>query len=387
MTPANRLQTVEEYYFSKKREEILALEEKGINIINMGIGNPDLPTHPHVISELEEAASELGSNYYQGYKGLPELRNAFQAWYLKTYAVDLNPDTEILPLMGSKEAIMHIHMAFCNPGENILIPNPGYPTYASTARLLQIDVKLYDIKEEYDWQPDFDDLENLVDEKTKILWMNYPHMPTGAIAQKESMEKLVAFAKKHQLLLVNDNPYSSILNAVPTSILSFCDRTDPIIELNSLSKSHNMAGWRVGIAVGNADIISHVLTVKSNFDSGMFKPIQKAAIKAMELGKEWFDGINAEYEARRKKVWALLDELQCQYKEDSAGLFVWAKIPKTFKSGEEFSDYLLYNNGIFASPGSIFGSNGEKYIRFSLCAPQKDIDQSMLRITQERLVS
>jgi len=387
MTPANRLQTVEEYYFSKKREEILALEAKGIHIINMGIGNPDLPTHPNVIAELEQAAAETGSNYYQSYKGLPELRNAFQSWYLKTYAVDLNPHTEILPLMGSKEAIMHIHMAFCNPGEDILIPNPGYPTYASTAKLLQIGVKLYGIKEENDWQPDFEELENLVDEKTKILWMNYPHMPTGAIAQKESMQKLVTFARKHALLLVNDNPYSSILNTKPTSILSFCDRTDPIIELNSLSKSHNMAGWRVGIAVGNAEVINHVLTVKSNFDSGMFKPIQKAAIKAMELGKDWFDSINKEYENRRQKVWALLDELGCQYQEDSAGLFVWAKIPKSFQSGEEFSDHLLYHHGIFASPGSIFGSHGENYIRFSLCAPQKEIEQSMLRVIKQKLVS
>lgn len=382
MTPANRLQTVEEYYFSKKREEILALEEKGMNIINMGIGNPDLPTHPQVIAELEQAASEIGSNYYQSYKGLPELRNAFRNWYIKTYQIQLNPETEILPLMGSKEAIMHIHMAFCNPGDEILIPNPGYPTYASTAKLLAVNVKEYGIKEENDWQPDFEELELLVNQKTKILWMNYPHMPTGAKAQKETLEQLVAFAKKHQILLVNDNPYSSILNSEPKSIHSYCDRNDPVIELNSLSKSHNMAGWRVGMVSGKAEIINHILKVKSNFDSGMFKPIQKAAIKAMDLGQDWFDSINAEYGDRRQKIWRMLDILKCEYRKDSAGLFVWAQIPKSFESGEQFSDHLLYEKGIFASPGSIFGSNGKQYIRFSLCAPQTDIDLSMARITQ-----
>lgn len=387
MTPANRLQTVEEYYFSKKREEILALEEKGMNIINLGIGNPDLPTHPQVTAELEKAASEFGSNYYQSYKGLPELRSAFKNWYLKTYHVELNPETEILPLMGSKEAIMHIHMAFCNPGDSILIPNPGYPTYASTAKLLQVNVKEYNIHEEHDWQPNFEELEQLVDKKTKILWMNYPHMPTGAIAQKETMEQLVAFTKKHQILLVNDNPYSSILNSEPKSIHSFCDRNDPIIELNSLSKSHNMAGWRVGMVSGKAEIINHILKVKSNFDSGMFKPIQKAAIKAMELGQDWFDTINSEYDDRRQKIWSMLDFLGCEYKKDSAGLFVWAKIPKSFMSGEKLSDHLLYEKGIFASPGSIFGSNGKQYIRFSLCASQADIDQSIDRIRQKTSAS
>lgn len=380
MTPAIRLQTVEEYYFSKKREEILALEKQGIKIINMGIGNPDLPTHPDVISALESAASEIGSNYYQSYKGLPELREAFQKWYIRTYGINLNSETEILPLMGSKEAIMHIHMAFCNPGDTILIPNPGYPTYSSTAKLLQINVKNYSVEEANNWQPNFEELEALVDDSTKILWMNYPHMPTGAKAQKETLKALVAFSRKHRLLLVNDNPYSSILNDQPISILSFCTREDPVIELNSLSKSHNMAGWRVGMVGGNEAVLQNILKVKSNFDSGMFKPIQIAAIRAMTLGKDWFDGINAEYEVRRQKVWEILDYLKCEYQKDSAGLFVWAKIPKNFENGEAFSDQLLYENGIFASPGSIFGSKGEQYIRFSLCAPQKDIDESLSRL-------
>lgn len=380
MTPAIRIQTVEEYYFSIKREEIASLENKGMKVINLGIGNPDLPTHPDVISELEKSAWESGSNYYQPYKGIPELRVSFQKWYAKTYGVELNAQTEILPLAGSKEAIMHIHMAFCNPGDEILIPNPGYPTYASTAKLLQINAKEYPLTEENNWQIDLCELEKLLSPKTKILWINSPHMPTGATADEETIKDLVLFAKKHHLLLVNDNPYSSILNSNPVSILSFCHSNDDVIELNSLSKSHHMAGWRVGVVAGNQQVLREILKVKSNFDSGMFKPIQKAAIKAMELGKEWFDGINNEYEERRKLVWNILDQLHCEYDRSTSGLFVWAKIPKKFKNGAEFSDFLLYSKGIFASPGYIFGSNGENYIRFSLCATRNSLNESLLRI-------
>ncbi len=380
MTPAIRIQTVEEYYFSIKREEITALENKGVNVINLGIGNPDMPTHPDVISELEKSAWESGSNYYQPYKGIPELRVAFQKWYARTYGVQLNPHSEILPLAGSKEAIMHIHMAFCNPGDEILIPNPGYPTYSSTAKLLQIKANEYHLTEENDWQIDLHELEKLVSSKTKILWINNPHMPTGANADAETIRDLILFAKKHQLLLVNDNPYSSILSSKPVSLLSFCQNNDDVIELNSLSKSHHMAGWRVGVAAGNQQILQEILKVKSNFDSGMFKPIQKAAIKAMELGKDWFHSINEEYEERRKLVWNILDELNCQYDRSTSGLFVWAKIPKDFKNGAAFSDFLLYSKGIFASPGHIFGSNGKNYIRFSLCANRDSLHESLKRI-------
>lgn len=385
MTPAIRMQTVEEYYFSTKREEIAQLEQQGMKIINLGIGNPDLPTHPNVISELEQTARESGSNYYQPYKGIPELREAFRKWYKKIYGVKLDSTTEILPLAGSKEAIMHIHMAFCNPGDEILIPNPGYPTYSSTAKLLQVNIREYSITEKNNWQPHLEELETLVNSKTKILWVNYPHMPTGSNASAKTFKRLVAFAKKHQLILVNDNPYSFILNDQPKSILSSCMNEDPVIELNSLSKSHNMAGWRVGVAVGNKKILEEILKVKSNFDSGMFKPIQRAAIKALELDKNWFEEINNEYRFRKVLIEDILLKLNCEFESNTSGLFIWSKVPEKYKNGEEFSNYLLHEKGIFASPGHIFGSNGEKYIRFSLCASQKDIIESRNRLIEEKI--
>lgn len=380
MTPAIRMKTVEEYYFSTKREEIAALEKQGLKIINLGIGNPDLPTHPDVIAELEQTAKESGSNYYQPYKGIPELRKAFKDWYKKIYSVNLQPDKHILPLAGSKEAIMHIHMAFCDPGDEILVPNPGYPTYSSTAKLLQVNIKEYPISEKNNWQPDMGELKKLTNSKTKILWVNYPHMPTGANAEPNSMSQLIQFAKDHELLIVNDNPYSFILNSSPQSILSFCEESDPVIELNSLSKSHNMAGWRVGVAVGNDEILAEVLKVKSNFDSGMFKPIQKAAIKALELDDEWFEKINNEYRFRKVLIQDILTKLNCTFEPNTSGLFIWAKVPENYNNGEDFSNYLLHEKGIFASPGHIFGSNGEQYIRFSLCANQKDIIESRNRL-------
>jgi LL-diaminopimelate aminotransferase len=385
MTPAIRMQTVEEYYFSTKREEMAALEQQGLKIINLGIGNPDLPTHPDVIAELEQTVRESGSNYYQPYRGIPELRNAFKNWYQKIYNVNLKADKHILPLAGSKEAIMHIHMAFCDPGDEILVPNPGYPTYSSTAKLLQVNIKHYSLTEENNWQPNMEELNKLVNSKTKILWVNYPHMPTGANAHPNTFRQLIKFAMKHKLLIVNDNPYSFILNSSPKSILSYCEESDPVIELNSLSKSHNMAGWRVGVAVGNDQILEEVLKVKSNFDSGMFKPIQKAAIKALELDEEWFNMINEEYRFRKILIHDILEKLQCEFKPDTTGLFVWAKIPKGFLNGEEFSNYLLHEKGIFASPGHIFGSSGDPYIRFSLCANQKDIIESRNRIATKKM--
>jgi aspartate/methionine/tyrosine aminotransferase len=385
MTPAIRMQTVEEYYFSTKREEIATLEQQGFKIINLGIGNPDLPTHPDVIAKLEQTARENGSNYYQPYKGIPELRNAFKKWYQKIYNVNLQADKHILPLAGSKEAIMHIHMAFCDPGDEILVPNPGYPSYSSTAKLLQVNIKHYNITEENNWQPNMEELKKLLSAKTKILWVNYPHMPTGANADSKTLQQLIRFAIEHNLLIVNDNPYSFILNSSPKSILSCCEESDPVIELNSLSKSHNMAGWRVGVAVGNDQILEEVLKVKSNFDSGMFKPIQKAAIKALELDEKWFDEINEEYSFRKVLIHDLLDKLNCEFESDTAGLFIWAKIPSKFENGEAFSNYLLHEKGIFASPGHIFGSNGDQYIRFSLCANQKDIIESRNRIVTEKM--
>jgi LL-diaminopimelate aminotransferase len=380
MSPAERMQTIEAYYFSKKREEIVQLESKGNNIINMGIGNPDLPTHSSIIEELDKSARETGSNFYQPYKGIPELRLAFKEWYQSVYNVELDSEKNVLPLAGSKEAIMHIHMAFCNPHDSALIPDPAYPTYASTAKLLHITPRYYLMTEKNEWQIDISQLESLIDSSTKILWINYPHMPTGKTASPAKFGELLHLARKHNLLLVNDNPYSFILNPTPRSILSYCELEDNVIELNSLSKSFNMAGWRVGVAVGKTALIKEILKVKSNYDSGMFKPIQKAAIRALSLGNSWFQEMNNEYQQRRVLMWDMLDMLNCKYDKSCVGMFVWAKIPLSFKSSEDFCNHLLYKKGIFVSPGHIFGINGNQFARFSLCVNQDDIKESVKRI-------
>jgi len=384
MKPAARISNIEEYYFSKKLAEVKTLQKEGNSILNIGIGNPDIPAHPDVLKELVHAAYQNGSNYYQSYRGLDKLRNAMSLWYKKIYQVSLNSNTEILPLMGSKEAISHIHMAFCNPKDRVLIPNPGYPAYAASAKLLNLDTQLYNLKEKNNWMPDFDELESLINKKTKLMWVNYPHMPSGTAATSNTLKKLVAFAKKHHILLVNDNPYSLILNNKAESILSYCDRKDSVLELNSLSKSHNMAGWRVGMVSGKASLINHVLTIKSNYDSGMFKPVQEAAVKALELDEQWYIDINIEYTQRRVILWKFLDQLSCNYSKNAKGMFVWAHIPKAFKNGESFADFLLYKKGIFATPGIVFGSNGNMYIRFSLCAPISVFEESIKRIRKQQ---
>jgi len=380
MKAADRINKVEEYYFSTKLAEVKRLQEKDHSIINMAIGNPDLPSHPEVIKELAKAASEKGSNSYQSYKGLDELRTAFSNWYKRVYGVSLNPDKEILPLMGSKEAIMHIHMAFCNPGDSVLIPNPGYPAYAAAAKLLNLNIKYYDLKEENKYRVDIEELENTITKTTKLMWVNYPNMPTGAPGDSENFLKIIDFCKKNHILLVNDNPYSFILNDKPESILSHCNLSDDVMELNSLSKSHNMAGWRIGMLAGSESNIKNVLKVKSNFDSGMFKPIQLAAIKALSLHNDWHRDINKQYAERRKMIWELLDSFHCQYDRRTSGMFVWARIPENYRNGEDFSDYLLYEKGIFAAPGSVFGSNGDSYIRFSLCTPKEELKKVIHRI-------
>ncbi len=385
ITPANRTQSIEEYYFSKKRAEIAALEAQGANILHLGIGNPDFPAHPAVTQKLVEAASRPGSNYYQSYRGLPALRQAFAQWYNNIYHVGLNPETEILPLMGSKEAIMHIHMAFCNPGDKVLVPDPGYPTYAASAKLMDLNIQYYSLTEKNDWLPDFDELERLAGNDCKLLWVNYPHMPSGKVAEDETLLQLVDFARRKNILLVNDNPYSLILNNKAKSILSFCETSDNVLELNSLSKSHNMAGWRVGMVAASETMISHILKVKSNFDSGMFKPVQEAAIVALQLENSWYEQLNIEYAARRTILWQLLDLMQCSYSKDAAGLFVWARIPDDFSHGEAFADFLLYQKGIFATPGSVFGQQSSQYIRFSLCAPQAVLHESISRVMNPQL--
>jgi aspartate/methionine/tyrosine aminotransferase len=380
MKPANRLNQVREYYFSKKLTEIKKLKNDGVDIINLGIGSPDLPPHPDVIKELSKTMYHPDSNMYQSYRGISELRSAIDNWYKQMYSVNLNPETEILPLIGSKEGIMHISMAFCNPGDRVLIPDPGYPTYTSVSNLLNLDIQYYQLKEENNQLPDFDELEILCNDRCKMMWINYPHMPTGKIADKTTLKKLVMWAKYRNILLINDNPYGMILNEHPMSILSFFRDYDNLIELNSLSKSHNMAGWRLGMLAGSEENINHIVKVKSNFDSGMFKPVQLAAVKALGLGNNWYDQLNKEYKKRREIVWKMLDYLDCRYSNDSAGLFVWAKIPKSFTNSIEFADYLLYSIGIFVAPGHIFGNNGKDYIRFSLCANQHQLNDAFKRV-------
>jgi hypothetical protein len=380
MKPANRINQVNEYYFSTKLAEVKQLQDQGKDIINLGIGSPDLVPHPNVIKELERTTLLPESNMYQSYRGISELRESFSIWYQEIYNIHLNSDSEILPLMGSKEGIMHISLAFCNPGDRVLIPNPGYPTYTAVANLLNLDIQYYNLTEDNDWLPDIYEIEHLINDRCKIIWVNYPHMPTGKVASRNTLKQLVSLAHSRNVLLVNDNPYSLILNNKPVSILSFLNKYENILELNSLSKSHNMAGWRVGMIGGNKENIDYILKVKSNFDSGMYKPIQLAASEALKLGTNWYKKQNSIYLVRRKLVWEILDQFDCTYKKESSGLFVWSRISESFTNSNDFSDFLLHEYGIFATPGVVFGSNGEKFIRFSLCASIEILQKALLKI-------
>ncbi len=382
MEIAERLQGVGEYYFSKKLREIDELNRAGKNIINLGIGSPDLPPHPDVVSVLSEEAQKPHVHGYQNYKGSPVLRNAFANWYQQWYGVSLNPDTEILPLIGSKEGIMHICMTYLNKGDLALVPNPGYPTYRSNVAIAGGICIDYELKEENNYQPDFEALEKEDLDKVKLLFVNYPHMPTGQAPDKEIFEKLIRFARKHQILIVHDNPYSFILNDEPLSLLSVKGAKEVAIELNSLSKSHNMAGWRVGVLCGAAERIGEVLRFKSNMDSGMFLPVQLAAAKALALDRNWFDSVNETYRERRTKVFELLDLLGCQYSKQQVGLFVWAAIPAKYKNCYEMADDVLYNADVFITPGGIFGSAGEPYIRISLCGSIGRFEDAIARVKQ-----
>ena len=379
MRTADRLQTVEEYYFSKKLREVRGLIAEGRPIINMGIGSPDLLPAPNILKGLQDAVLDPGAHQYQSYQGLPELREAIAGFYKSKFSVDVNPANEVLPLMGSKEGIMHISMAFLNPGDEVLIPNPGYPTYTSVTKLVGAVPKYYNLKESVDWFPDLDAIEESDLSKVKIMWVNYPHMPTGAIANKLQLEKLVTFARRNDILLVNDNPYSFVLNKEPLSILGVLGAKEVALELNSLSKTFNMAGWRVGMVLGSADHINAILKVKSNMDSGMFYGIQKGAIEAMKSGQEWFDTLNKVYRERRELIFKLADKLNCTYDKNAVGMFVWAKLPDGSSSAEEIIDDILYKKNIFITPGTIFGSNGEGYIRFSLCLTKEKIQEGLDR--------
>jgi aspartate/methionine/tyrosine aminotransferase len=377
---ADRLSRVQEYYFSTKLRQIDEMNKAGKKVINLGIGSPDLPPHPDVIKTLAEEAAKPNQHGYQSYKGSPVLRNAIAKWYCKWYNVELDAESEILPLIGSKEGIMHICMTYINPGDVVLIPNPGYPTYKSGATIAGANVDAYTLKRENNWCPDFEELEKKDLAKVKLMFVNYPQMPTGQLPTSEMFEQLISFAKKHQILIVHDNPYSFILNDHPMSLLSVEGAKEAVIELNSFSKSHNMAGWRVGMLCGAKERISAVLRFKSNMDSGMFLPLQLAAAKALDLGQDWYDSVNEVYKKRREKVFSLLDLLECSYNKNQAGLFVWASIPAKYKDGYELADEVLEKANVFITPGGIFGSAGDNYVRVSLCTSQEKLEEAINRI-------
>ncbi|MFT7250794.1 MAG: LL-diaminopimelate aminotransferase [Flavobacterium sp.] len=379
ITTANRLNTIQEYYFSKKLKEVRQLMADGKPIINMGIGSPDLLPSPLVIEAIQKAMFDEKAHEYQSYQGLPELRKGMANFYQNHFKVELNFNSEILPLMGSKEGIMHISMAFLNEGDEVLIPNPGYPTYAAVTELVQAKPVFYDLIDETNWQPDFNKLEERDLSNVKIMWVSYPHMPTGVNGSLELFKKLIAFGKKHKILIVNDNPYSFVLNENPLSILQVEGAKDIAIELNSLSKTYNMSGWRVGMVLGNSNFIDAILKVKSNMDSGMFYGIQKGAIEALKLDKSWFAEQNEIYKKRKKGVTQLAEKLGCKVAKNSVGLFVWAKLPDNIESSEAFIDEILINKHVFITPGTIFGSNGNGYIRFSLCVTEEKIKEAISR--------
>lgn len=377
---SSRLAGIEEYYFSKKLRQIDEMNQAGKNVISLGIGSPDLPPHPDVVKVLYEESLKSNQHGYQSYKGSIVLRKAASEWYQKWYNVTLNPDTEILPLIGSKEGIMHICMTYLEAGDEVLIPNPGYPAYQAAAKIAGANVHAYTLTEETNWFPDFEDLERWDLSKVKLMFVNYPHMPTGTLPTIEMFKKLIAFAKKHRILLCHDNPYSFILNDHPMSLLSIEGAKEVVIELNSLSKSHCMAGWRVGFLSGAAERINEVMRFKSNMDSGMFLPLQLAAAKALSVDEDWYQSINAIYHKRRIKVFELLELLECSFDKNQSGLFVWAKIPVAYESGYELSDEVLNKSFVFITPGGIFGNAGDKYVRVSLCANEEKIQEAVARI-------
>ena len=380
--PARRVATIKEYYFSKKLREVAQLNAQGRDIISLGIGGPDRPPHPDVVTTLCTEASKPDAHGYQPYVGLPALRRAYADWYKKFYNVTLDPDREIQPLIGSKEGILHTTLTFVNPGDGVLVPNPGYPTYTSVSRLAEAEIFTYDLREDTGWQPDFDALEQLPLERIKLMWVNYPHMPTGRCASLELFERLVDFGKRHGIVIVNDNPYSFILNEKPLSIFNVEGAKDIAIEMNSLSKSHNMPGWRMGMVAAKPQFIEWILKVKSNIDSGQFKPMMMAAARALQCDAEWYSTINAVYAERRRIAEQIMNCLGCHFDPAQRGLFLWGRIPDNYSGSEELADRLLYDARVFVTPGFIFGSNGNRYIRISLCAIKEKMQEALCRIKQ-----
>jgi aspartate/methionine/tyrosine aminotransferase len=383
--PADRTLKVQEYYFSQKLAQIDRMRREGADIINLGIGSPDQPPSENTIATLSAEARKPAVHGYQSYTGVPALRKAFAEWYRRYFNVELNPDNEILPLMGSKEGIMHISMAFVNPGDEVLVPDPGYPTYSSVTNLVDGIVRKYDLYENNNWHPDLEALENSDLSRVKLMWVNYPHMPTGAKGSVALFEKLVAFSQKHNILICNDNPYSFILNKEYLSILAVDGAKDTALELNSLSKSQNMAGWRIGMVAGHKDYIKEVLKVKSNMDSGMFLPMQMAAVEALNNPDSWYESVNAVYFKRRRIVEEIMELLNCRYEKSQVGLFLWGRIPEEIKKCETYVEDILTRSHVFITPGFIFGENGERYIRISLCASEKRLLEAKERILKLRI--
>ena len=380
--PADRVSEIKEYYFSRKLREVAEMNARGLDIISLGIGGPDRAPAPEVIETLQQGAADPSNHSYQLTVGLPELRKAYADWYRRWYGVELDPATEIQPLIGSKEGILHINLTFLNPGDGVLVPNPGYPTYTSAARLVGARIVNYMLSEDNGWQPDFDALEAMDLSGIKLMWVNYPHMPTGAPASRETMERLVDFGRRHGIVIAHDNPYSFILSDRPTSLLQVDGARDIVVEMNSLSKSHNMAGWRMAMVASNPTFINWIVKVKSNVDSGQFKPMMLAAVKALSLGDEWYRELNAEYAARREVAMKIMDALGCKADPRQQGLFLWGRIPDDEPSSESLADRTLYDKRVFITPGMIFGSQGDRYIRISLCATRPVMERALKRIIE-----
>ena len=380
ITPADRVGSIQEYYFSKKLKEVAEMNAQGKNVISLGIGSPDLPPSEETIETLCEPAHQANEHGYQPHIGIPELRQGFADWYRTWYGVELDPKSEIQPLIGSKEGILHISLAFLNPGDGVLIPNPGYPTYSSVSKLVGAKLIYYDLLEDKGWQPDFDALEQMDLSGVKMMWTNYPNMPTGGNATPELYERIVDFGRRHGILICNDNPYSFILNEHPLSILAVPGAKETCIELNSMSKAHNMPGWRMAMLASNAQFVQWVLKVNSNIESGQFKPMQYAAAKALQADKSWYDGMNKVYRSRRDLAGQIMQALGCTYDEQQVGMFLWGRIPDSAESAEAIANKVLYEARVFLTPGFIFGSRGERYIRISLCCKNEALQEALNRV-------
>ncbi len=379
--PADRLSCVSEYYFSRKLKEVAKMNAEGKNVISLGIGSPDMPPSEETVRVLCENAQKAEAHGYQPTVGIPELRKAMAGWYKRWYNVELDPSTEIQPLIGSKEGILHVSLAFVNPGDKVLVPNPGYPTYTSLNRIIGSEIVNYNLLEDKNWEPDFEELEKMDLTGVKIMWTNYPNMPTGANATMELYEKIVDFARRHNIVVVNDNPYSFILNRKPISILNVPGAKDCCIEFNSMSKSHNMPGWRVGMLATNSTFVQWILKIKSNIDSGTFRPLQLAAAQAYNNTPEWHEEANINvYSRRRKFAEAIMEELGCTYDKNQVGMFLWGKIPEKYNNVEDLTEKILHEARVFITPGFIFGSNGKRYIRISLCAKEEKLAEALERI-------